>query len=156
MHYQVKHGPRVFDFDGERIASSTSKTSESIRWVDFNLYVTAAGSYVLERIGQSDVFHKLGCEVAERNSLKFTPGDELEERHVACKECDPDEYNDVLVLEKPRYFGVWSEKPEDIIDALHRKKEGVKYMTLVTERLIEEASEYDKRLEKAFRIEYIR
>ena len=157
MHYVVKKSKNaVIDFDGEKIASSTSYKDGSYRWVEFNLYLTEVGNYVLERVGRSDIFHVLGCEVANRNNLKFDPDYLLENRHMACEVCQPDEYNDVLVLEEPRYFGLWSDSPDAILEALHRKKDGSKYTTLVTERLLEEASQHDKQLERAYRVEHVR
>ena len=156
MHYKVKNGNRIYEFDGTLLASSTSKKQDSYRWVDFNLYITAAGTYILERIGQTDYFHHIECEVVARNKLKFSPEDQLEDRHVPCEICDPDDFDDI-VLEKPRYFALTSDSPAAILEALHKKADdGARYMTYVTQRLIEDAAVHDKRLEKAYRVEYIK
>jgi hypothetical protein len=156
MQYEVKHQDRTYKFDGRLLAKSSSKRPGAHRWVDFGLYITTGGSYVFERIGQSEIFHHIDCEVVERNDLKFDPEDYLEDWHVPCEICDPDEEYDDIVVEKPRYYAIVSEYPAAVLDAAHKKDEnGARYMTKVASRLIEEACQYDKRLEKAYRVEII-
>lgn len=154
MHYRVKNGQRVIEFDGEKLSSSSSQNNSSVRWVEFNLYLTVGGSYVLERIGHSLIFHDIGCEVVDRSGLKFRPEDQLTPEHVPCPKCDPDptDPNDIIVIEKPRYFGLWSETPDAVLESLYGTRN---YMTKVAERLIENATEYDQRLERAYRVEHI-
>ena len=155
-HYKVKNGNRIYEFDGTLLSSSTSKKPGSYRWVEFNLYITAAGTYILERVGQTDIFHHIECEVVGRNKLKFSPEDILEDRHVPCEICDPMDDHDI-VLEKPRYFALVSEYPAAILEALHKRADdGARYMTYVTQRLIEDAAVHDKRPEKAYKVEYIK
>lgn len=156
MKYKVKSGERTLEFDGVRIAQSTSFRPDSVRWVDFSLYITAAGTYVLERIGQSDVYHSLACTVVGRNKLEHNPQDELNENHIACEICLPDRYYDTIVIERPRYFALVTESPEAVLDALHKRdKNNTRYMTHVSQKLIEEAVKHDKRLEKQYRTVHI-
>jgi len=157
MRYKVRSGERILEFDGEKIATSSSFKPDSVRWVDFNLYVTVAGTYVLERIGQSDVFHTLACPTVKKNNLKFDPNDLLLQRHVECSTCLPDPDYDTIVIEKPRYYAVVTESPRAVIDALYKrdKANSTRYMTYVSQKLIEEAAKYDKRLEQEYRTEYI-
>lgn len=155
MHYEVKNGQRIIEFDGDLLSSSSSQSNDSVRWVEFSLYLTAGGSYVLERIGHSLIYHDIGCEVVDRSGLKFKPGEQVGPQHVACPDCDPDpdDPNDIIVIEKPRYFGLWSESPEVVLESLYGTRN---YMTKVAERLIEDAAQYDQRLERAYRIEHIK
>lgn len=154
MHYRVKNGPRTIEFDGDKLSSSSSK-SDKPRWVEFNLYLTAGGSYVLERIGHSLIYHDIGCDVVERSGLKLRPEDQVGPEHVPCDLCEPDIHdpNDIIIIEKPRYFGLWSENPDTVLESLYGTRN---YMTKVAERLIEDAAQYDQRLERAYRIEYIK
>jgi hypothetical protein len=154
MHYEVKNGQRTIEFDGEKLSSSSSR-SEKPRWVEFNLYLTAGGSYVLERIGYSLIYHDIGCSVVDRSGLKFRPEDQVGPEHVPCIECDPDpgDPEDIIVIEKPRYFGLWSETPDAVLESLYGNRN---YMTKVAERLIEDAAQYDQRLERAYRIEHVK
>jgi hypothetical protein len=156
MHYKVLNGNRILEFDGELLASSTSRRPNAHRWVEFNLYITAGGEYVLERIGQTQIFHGVDCEVVERNKLTFDPEhQELSASHVACEECNPWD-DDSVIIEKPRYYGMNSKSPDAILNALHKKdKDNTKYMTYVTQRLVEDAALKDKRIANAYRVEYI-
>lgn len=154
MHYVVQNGQRKIEFDGEKLSSSSSYTKDSVRWVEFNLYLTVGGSYVLERVGHSLIYHDIGCSVVERSGLKFRPEDQVGPEHVACVECEPDIHdpNDIIVIEKPRYFGLWSETPNAVLESLYGSRN---YMTKVAERLIEDATKYDQRLERAYRVEHV-
>lgn len=157
MNYKVRSGERVLEFDGTKLATSSSQRPDSVRWVDFNLYITAGGSYILERIGQSDVFHTLACKVVERSKLKYDPNDTLLHRHVECQTCLPDADYDTVVIEKPRYFALVTESPKAVLDALHKvnRDNGTRYMTIVSQKLIEEAAKHDKRLDREYRTEWI-
>lgn len=154
MHYKVRNGQRTIEFDGEKLSTSSSQTNDSTRWVEFSLYLTAGGSYVLERTGHSLVYHDINCAVVERSKLKFKPEDQVGPEHVPCEECDPNpaDPNDILIIERPRYFGLWSENPADVLESLYGTRN---YLTKVAARLIEDAAEYDQRLERAYRTEYI-
>jgi hypothetical protein len=157
MHFKVRNGQRILEFDGQKLSHASSEKPDSDRWVEFTLYFTNGGSYVLERVGQTVIFHRnLGCEVVERNKLRFDSEYELQEHHQPCQLCDPDEYNDLLIIEKPRFYALVTDDPAAIIKSLHKlDANGLPYMTKVAERLLEEASEIDKRLERAYRIQYI-
>lgn len=156
MQHEVKDGNRTYKFDGRLLSKSTSKRTDADRWVEFALYVTASGIYIVERIGQSNIFHHIDCEVVERNELKYDPEDFLEDWHVPCEICYPDEDVDDIVIEKPRYYALVSELPAAVLESLYKKDEnGARYMTNVGKRLIEDACKHDKRLEKAYRVEII-
>ena len=51
--YEVVNGKRRIRFEGELLATSTSWEQGADRWVEFALYRTASGNYVLSRIGRS-------------------------------------------------------------------------------------------------------
>src|SRR5687767_210089 len=128
QHYEVKDRNRTLKFDGRKLGSSTSKREGAPRSVEFALYVTASGTYVYERIGQSNVFHHIDCEVVERNELKFDPEDYLEDWHVPCELCYPDEEFDDIIIEKPRYYAMVSDSPAAILETLYKKDDnGARY-----------------------------
>lgn len=154
--YEVRDGSRVLQFDGVLLAKSSSRRADQDRWVEFELYRTKSGSYVLGRIGQTTLFHALDCPIVKRNHLKASGVEFLTDEHMACEECDPDDYLDEVAIEKPRYFALVSESPEAILEALYKKDHnGARYLTHVAQRLVETACENDARLEKAYRVEYI-
>lgn len=157
QHFEVLNGGRTTVFDGTRLASSSSRRHDSLRWVEFNLYLTAGGQYVFERVGRSRVYHGLDCAVVRRNKLKFDPtAPAPEEWHVSCDECRPSPVDD-LIVERPRHYALVSEAPDAIIEAAHKyDRDGARYLTNVTRRLIEEAALVDQRMDRAYRVEYIR
>ena len=154
--YEVRDGNRVLRFDGALLAESSSRRSDTDRWVEFQLYRTKSGSYVLGRIGQTTLFHALDCAIVKRNHLKPSGIEFLTDEHLACEECDPEDDLEEIAIEKPRYFALISESPEAILEALYKyDHRGARYLTHVAQRLIETACETDARLEKASRVEYI-
>jgi len=55
--YEVKDGARTLQFDGLVLGKSSSWRKGSYRWIEFELYRTESGSYVLSRIGVSLIYH---------------------------------------------------------------------------------------------------
>ena len=55
--FEVKDGSRTLQFKGRLLAESSSWRRGSTRWIEFALYRTENGSYVLSRIGVSLIFH---------------------------------------------------------------------------------------------------
>lgn len=53
--FTVQDGRRQVQFEGRRLASASSEASGKRRWVEFTLYRTAGGMYVLHGIGRSVV-----------------------------------------------------------------------------------------------------
>lgn len=156
MH-QVRDGSRVMQFEGELLAKSSSWQRGSYRWVEFELYRTKSGTYVLGRIGHTRLFHDPECAIVRRNHLKTSDIDELTDDHVACGECSPNEaLLNAVAIEKPRYFALISDSPAAVLEALYKyDASGARYLTLVAQRLVEKAGELDARLDKAYRVETI-
>lgn len=152
MH-RVRDGSRTLQFEGELLAESTSKRAGSHRWVEFQLYRTQSGSYVLSRVGVSSLYHDSTCALVNRYGLKSgTPGSD----GIPCEMCMPDPLSQVYV-ERPRYWAQVSDSAEAVIDALYRHDDGgVRYMTLVAQRLVNEAGQKDRALNDAYRVEYVR
>lgn len=155
---QVREGNRILQFDGKLIGHSTSWRRGSYRWVEFNLYRTQAGTYVLARVGMSLLYHRPDCEVVHRNNLKPVPSSELDRDSKACSICrpTPTSRESIICPEKPRYWAQVCETPGAVVDALHKEDDaGSRYLTLVSQRLLEEASDEDTSIEQAYRIETI-
>lgn len=154
--YEVRDGNRVLQFDGELLAKSSSRSRDANRWVEFELYRTKSGSYVLGRIGQTRLFHALDCAIVQRNHLKPSEVALLNDEHIPCEECAPDTYLHEIAIERPRYFALISDSPEAVLNTLYMYDEsGARYLTRVAQRLVEEACEVDPQLERAYRVEYI-
>ena len=63
---QVKDGSRTLQFSGTLLGKSSSWRNGSTRWIEFALYKTENGSYVLSRIGVSVVYHGAACHLVKR------------------------------------------------------------------------------------------
>lgn len=52
--YEVRDADRVIKFNGRELASVTSWTDGKKRWIELDLYITEAGTYVLHGCGRSE------------------------------------------------------------------------------------------------------
>lgn len=155
--YEVRDGARSLKFDGALLAFSTSYRTGAQRWVEFSLYKTSGGQYVLARVGETTLYHAPGCEVARRNGLNGTPRAALRDDSVPCSECTPEmDASDQIMQEVPRYWAQVCETADGVVDSLHRYDEGgSRYLTGVAQRLLEEGSIIDEDLNYAYRVETI-
>lgn len=151
--HQVRDGDRILEFTGELLAESTSQRRGNNRWIEFELYRTRAGDYVLARIGCSVVFHAPGCGLVSQYRLKIG---EIHPQATPCENCSPGRNEDVLYPEKMRYWAQVMKQPSAVLEALYKwDAEGAKYLTHVAQRLLEEAADADPRIAEAYRIEHI-
>ena len=153
--YEVKDGPRTLKFEGTLLGESTSWRHGSIRWIEFKLYRTVGGAYVLSRVGVSLVYHTSSCPLVDRYGLQEADVDNLSDNAIPCPECLPTLYAPVVFPEKYRTWAMVSEDAEAVLDALYKYDDNYRYLTKVAERLLEQASERDSALDQAYRIEVI-
>ena len=154
--FEVKDGARTLQFNGKLLGKSSSKRSDSTRWIEFELYRTESGSYILSRIGVSLVFHGAACALVKKYSLTEVDFSELKENALECEECNPSEEVELVFPEKYRYWALVSNDPEDILDALYKYDDnGISYLTKVAQRLLEEAAKADSDIADAYHYEII-
>ena len=155
--YEIRNGNRTIKFDGVLLAFSTSFRPRSERWIEFTLYRTVGGSYVLSRVGETKLYHHPDCPVVERNGLMSIPRPALREESVPCRLCSPDRHDSEMVCpEMPRHWAQVSDTAEAVLEYLYKVDEqGSRYLTGVAERLLEEAAEVDPQIEAAYRVETI-
>lgn len=154
--FEVKDGSRTLKFSGKELGKSSSWRRGSTRWIEFALYRTENNSYVLSRIGVSLVFHGAACPLVKRYNLIEASTDVLAEDAIPCEECDPSFDLPVIFPEKYRHWAQVSEDPEAVLEALYKYDQGgARYLTNVAQRLLEAASEHDKRIESVYRVEMI-
>ena len=72
MH-EVRDNKRTIKFDGHLLAFSTSYRPGVKRWIEFGLFRTNGGSYVISRVGETHLYHAPDCAVAQRNGLTKVP-----------------------------------------------------------------------------------
>jgi hypothetical protein len=155
--HQIRDGARTLQFEGTLISHSTSWKRGSSRWVEFSLYRTLSGSYVLSRIGLSLLFHHVDCAVVERNNLVPSPAAALDLDAQPCYECQPDgRQGGEICMETPRTWAHVSETPEGVVEALQRHDtHGSRYLTRVAHRLLDEAGAVDAGIDAVYRVEHI-
>lgn len=153
---QVKDGSRTLQFNGNLLGASSSWKSGSTRWIEFELYKTESGSYVLSRVGVSVTFHGAACHLVKRYGLQEVSQDKLKTEAVPCPDCRPSAEAGLVFPEKDRYWAQVSDDPSAVLEALYKyDNAGARYLTNVAQRLLEEAAQVDKGIESIYKIEMI-
>jgi hypothetical protein len=154
--YEVKDGSRTLKFSGKLLGKSSSLKRGSTRWIEFALYKTENGSYVLSRVGVSLVYHGAACPLVKRYGLVESSITDLSEDAIPCDECQPSLELPVIFPEKHRNWAQVSEDPEAVLEALYKYDNGgARYLTNVAQRLLEQAAEADEKIESVYRVEMI-
>jgi hypothetical protein len=154
--YEVKDGSRTLKFSGKMLGHSSSWRKGSTRWIEFSLYITENGSYVLSRVGVSLVYHCASCPLVERYKLIEGSTELLSEDAIPCQECKPSMELPIIFPEKYRNWAQVSEDSEAVLEALYKYDNGgARYLTNVAQRLLEEASSVDSKIEMVYRVEMI-
>ena len=154
--YEVRDGSRTLQFNGRLLGESSSWRRGSNRWIEFKLFKTENGSYVLSRVGVSLVYHGASCPLVRRYSLVESPSSSLREGATPCEECYPSKTLPVIFPEKDRTWAQVSEDPEPVLEALYKYDAGgARYLTNVAQRLLEQSSELDEKIDSIYRIEMI-
>lgn len=154
--FEVKDGARTLQFSGRLLGKSSSYRRGSTRWIEFELYRTESGSYVLSRIGVSLIYHGAACPLVKRYGLQEIDFESLDQKAVPCEECEPTDEAELVFPEKYRHWAQVSEDPNAVLDALYKYDDGgARYLTNVAQRLLEDASNNDSKIESIYRIELI-
>lgn len=154
--FEVKDGARTLQFNGKKLGASTSWRRGSTRWIEFELYRTDGGSYILSRVGVSLVYHGAACALVAKYDLTEVPADEILDDSIPCEECDPTFEADLLFPEKHRYWAQVYDEAIDVLDALYKYNDnGVEYLTYVAKRLLDQAAKADSDISDVYHFEII-
>jgi len=158
--FQVFDGDRTFQFDGSLLAHASSYRPEAERWVEFDIYRTAAGSYIVSRTGYSVMYHARGCQVVRRGRHEPAQVATLGEDSRPCSLCAPvadaDAPNLMIYPERPIRWAQVCHTPDAAVAALAMyDPDGNRYFTHVARRLISEAAKADPGISDAYYIETI-
>jgi hypothetical protein len=154
--YEVRDGSRILQFSGKLLGESSSQRRDSLRWIEFKLYRTENGKYVLSRIGVSLVYHASTCPLVKRYGLMEAHPTDLRANSLPCEECFPERDLPLLFPEKDRTWAQVSDDPEPVLDALYKyDQNGARYLTHVAQRLLEQAAEEDEHIDRVYRVEMI-
>lgn len=155
MTHRILDMNRTLEFEGELLSNSSSWKPGTQRWVEFFLYKTASGTYVLSRVGLSNLYHRTECAIAKRNKLKLSDAAGLEANAQGCEICRPS-LEGTVCAEEPRYWAQVCADAQSVIESCWKYDEhGAHYYTLVARRLLEGASRVDPAIESSYSIEYI-
>jgi hypothetical protein len=154
--FEVKDGSRILQFSGKLLGESSSKRRDSHRWIEFKLYRTENGKYILSRVGVSVVFHSSTCPLVKKYGLTEAHPTDLKRDASPCEECLPGGDLPIVFPEKDRTWAQVSDDVEPVLDALYKyDQNGARYLTHVAQRLLEEASELDEQIDRIYRVEMI-
>jgi hypothetical protein len=160
--HKARDGARLITFDGDLLAKVTSRRdSDATRWTEMSLYRTDAGTYILEKVGRSVLTHVRECKDSDINTSKLPrfqdvhPGSDPD-YNFEYHDCVPDEYDFTrLLVEEDRYWSTIAEDPAMVVEALYRKKGGVRNMPRISLDLLEAAGAIDQRIKDAYANEHI-
>jgi len=157
MQYAVKDGVRTLRFDGELLSTSSSRVGSRPRWVEFSLFRTPKGTYIISRVGVSRYYHSAECSVVSRNRLSAVDEMELADDAMPCVDCRPSSLSiEGVFPETPRYWAQHSEKARGIIASLMKYDDNqTEYLTNVARRLLEDAAEVDEGIAEVFFNDFI-
>lgn len=154
--FSVRDGDRTLQFNGTLLAKSTSERRGAYRWIEFELYKTESGSYILSRVGVSLIFHGAACSLVSKYKLTEGSAEELHKRAIPCEQCNPDDSLDLVFPEKYRYWAQVSDHPDAVLDALYKyDNNGAYYLTSVAQRLLQEAAKVDIGIAEVYNVEII-
>lgn len=157
MH-KIRDGLRELIIEGDLLSESTSKSVGKDRWIEFKLFKTYSGVYVVSRVGYSVLFHAEDCEVVSRNRLSAELAENMEEgEYTPCFKCNPVWFNpDGIFPEKPRHHAQVCQSARGVVEYLHKEdKTGIVFLTNVARNLLENASSVDEGIRKAYMTEVI-
>ena len=154
---EVRDGDRTLQFNGTLLAKSTSERRGAFRWIEFELYKTESGSYILSRVGVSLIYHGAACSLVSKYKLTEDYTGNLPVNAIACEECEPDSSLDLIFPEKYRYWAQVSDHPKAVLDSLYKydNSNGAYYLTGVAQRLLQQASKVDNGIAKVYNLEII-
>lgn len=148
----VHDNERTLSFNGKRLAFSSSETPDSVRWIEFEIYRADSGAYIVSRVGVSLVYHMPTCELAEKYGLEeWDPEEQLTEDSYPCDICRPSASAPYVCPETTRYWARVCESAEGVVRTLYKTDQrGVRYITNVAARLLENAASADDGIARAY------
>lgn len=157
MKFSVRDSVRTLEFVGQKLAESSSREPYKPRWVEFELFVTSKGQYIISRIGKSILYHADSCPIVTRNRLSAVDGSELPDFYIPCSECRPSRIDiDGVFPETPRYWAQHCGTAKGVVEALMQyDKNGTEYLTHVACELLEDAGNFDPKIKQAFLVNVI-
>ena len=106
--FQVNDKERVLKFEGVLLAHASSYRRGSPRWVEFDLYRTEGGTYVVSRVGYSNIYHAESCPIVSKRRHEPAQVATLTESAIPCDVCEP---NLAMTLDEHAHEMIFPERP---------------------------------------------
>jgi len=150
--FSVQDGVRKLEFSGIKLAESSSRYGRKPRWVEFSIYRTPKGQYVLSRVGYSVFYHSKDCDTVSRNRLSAVDGLVLGPEYVPCSTCYPSRLEPEGVFpETPRPAAWVCSDALGVVSSLMQDDDnGTEYLTNVARRLLIDAAVMDQEIHESF------
>jgi hypothetical protein len=159
MTFKVYDGSRTLKFEGVHLSHSSSRNRGSGRWIEFDLYRTESGQYVLSRNGVSVIYHTRNCQVVEEYGLHAAPAATLTAESTPCERCIPVIVadNDVIFPEVNRPWAQVCPSVDSVLKSvqLQDPHTGSWYLTRVARNLLEEASQHDAQVDLRYHTQVV-
>lgn len=158
--FQVKDRDRTLTLEGTLLATASSYREGAERWVEFTLYRTDGGAYVVSRVGYSLLYHIKGCPVVRPGRHEPAQVATLTADAKPCSMCNPaaclDQAHELIYPEKPLYFAAVCQTADGVMEAVAKyDADGSRYFTNVARALIHEAALKDINIGNAYYVERI-
>ena len=153
MTFKVRDNLRTLQFEGVHLSHSSSRRTDSPRWIEFDLYRTESGQYVLSRVGISMIYHTRSCRLVEQYGLHAAPAAVLTIESQPCDKCTPviAADNDQIYPENDRSWAQVCASVGAVLRAVQRRDEqGSYFYTRVARFLLEEASQHDAAIDQQY------
>ena len=159
MTFKVFDGSQTLKFEGVHLSHSSSKNRRSVRWIEFDLYRTESGQYVLSRNGVSVIYHLRTCEVVDEYDLHPAPAATLTVESIPCERCTPVIVadNDVIFPEVNRPWAQVCPSADSVLKSVQLQDvhTGSWYLTRVARNLLEEASQHDAQIDQRYHTQVV-
>jgi len=108
-------GSREVTFVGRKIGHASTESEKSHRWLEIDIYRTQAGAYVVEKIGMSVIYHRIGASCGSRGASEVFQQEDYREL-VPCPNCKPTaSVGDTIVLEREKHETFVSHTAEEMV-----------------------------------------
>ena len=155
--FRVNNEDRELRFRGKFLGFTSTENRGSDRWIEFAIYRTEGGKYVLSRAGRSIRFHVRNCSTVAKNPhLRPASLATMTDESSPCPECMPrgdyhlDDNEQVYPEQDRTWAGVFDTPQSLIDDGLSKRENGVSFLTTVARQVLEKAAENDRDLYDAY------
>lgn len=157
MRYEVKSGVQTLTFEGDILSHSTSYAPGKGRWIEFTVYITQGGKYVVSRVGESLLYHHASCPTVMRNNIAPLPSQVISDDMLPCEQCQPEkDYDEVVFPEVARSAATTCDSADGVVRWMKQKDEnGISYLTNVARIALEGAAKKDPLIKSAYYTERI-